>query len=89
MQDQRVQRQDLHQHIQQISEHINFRRILTIAAVTLRFGTIIELDFNKRYNISDFSHHRSQIDATTCPECPGMCWTRQHTGRCDHHQTTA
>lgn len=49
-----------------------------IRAVTLRFRTTTDLDFNKRYNISAASHHRSQTDGTTCPECPGMCWTRQH-----------
>lgn len=54
-----------------------------IRAVTLRLRATIDLDLNKRYNISDFSHHRSQMDATTCPECPGMCWTREHRGRWD------
>lgn len=49
-----------------------------IRAVTLRFRTTVDLDFNKRYNISDVSHHRSQTDATTCPECPRMCWAGQH-----------
>lgn len=59
-----------------------------VRAVTLRFRTTTDLDFNKRYNISAFGHHRSQSDATTCPECPGMSWTTQVGSPPDHSLTT-
>lgn len=74
----RWQSQDLRWHIQQVADHFNFRTILTSKVKTPALRDTIGLDFKKRYNISDLSHHGSQRDATTCPEaawCLGMCWT--------------
>lgn len=82
----RWQSQNLHQHIQQVAEDINFRRILMTRAETPTFKGPIGLGFKKMYNISDYSHHGSQRDATAWPEetwCLGTCWTRQHMGMGD------
>lgn len=62
------QSQDLCQHTQQVADHVNFRRILMIRAETPTFKGPIGLGFKKMYNISDYSHHRSQRDAIAWPE---------------------